>query len=332
MKIDDALIDKVLNNESSAEETREVVEWFATDEGSKSLSRHLDQEIEGLTEDQLAQWHTPAIPEGKMKERFMSRVKSERTIRLRRRLLKVAAVFIPFIFLSISVFFLADRAGLFSASEYAEFKVPCGEQMQVVLQDGTVIQLNSDTRLRYPKKFGLFSRTVELWGEGYFVVAKEKSRPFIVDLQGVEVKVTGTKFNVKAYPGEYQVEVTLDEGGVLLKGAGNHEYPLVPGQSSEYNRQSGKCLITHPDDVMQVSSWRSNSLNFYLTPLKEIIKVMERQYDVHFIVHDSTLLNNRFTLSTSKVNVDDVLSDLEMVSQISFHRNEDGVFEVLEKE
>lgn len=62
--------------------------------------------------------------------------------------------------------------------------------MQVVLQDGTVVQLNSDTRLRYPKQFGLFNRSVELWGEGYFVVAKEKNRPFIVDLKGIEVKVT----------------------------------------------------------------------------------------------------------------------------------------------
>ena len=65
---------------------------------------------------------------------------------------------------------------------------------------------------------------------------------------------------------------------------------------------------------------------------KEIIKVMERQYDVHFIVRDSTLLNNRFTLSTSKVNVDDVLRDLEAVSWIRFSQTEDGVFEVLKKE
>ncbi len=189
--------------------------------------------------------------------------------------------------------------------------------MQVVLQDGTVIQLNSYTRLRYPKKFGLFSRSVELWGEGFFVVAKDKKRPFIVDLKGVEVKVSGTKFNVKAYPSEPNVWVTLEEGGVLLKDIKNKEYPLVPGESAEYNRTSGICQITKPDDMSQISSWCSNSLNFYLTPLRDIIKVMERQYDVHFVVRDSTLLNNRFTLSTSKVNVDDVLRDLEAVSSIT---------------
>ena len=289
MKIDDAIIDKVLNNEASVEEAGLVAEWFATEEGSEYLSGRLESESARLTEERAREWLDHPVPEERMRERFI---------------------------------------GVFSATEYAELKVPCGEQMQVVLQDGTVIQLNSDTRLRYPKKFGLFSRSVELWGEGFFVVAKDKKRPFIIDLKGVEVKVTGTKFNVKAYPSEPNVWVTLEEGGVLLKDTKNKEYPLVPGESAEYNRTSGICQITKPDDMSQISSWRSNSLNFYLTPLRDIIKVMERQYDVHFVVRDSTLLNNRFTLSTSKVNVDDVLRDLEAVSWIRFLQTEDGGFEI----
>ena len=81
----------------------------------------------------------------------------------------------------------------------------------------------------------------------------------------------------------------------------------------------------------QISAWRSNSLNFYLTPLGEIIKVMERHYDVHFIVKDSAVLKNRFTLSTGKVNASDVLYDLEAVSNIVFTEIEEGVFEVTSK-
>ena len=74
-----------------------------------------------------------------------------------------------------------------------------------------------------------------------------------------------------------------------------------------YKRQSGKCLISRPDNMEQISAWRVNSLNFYLTPLGEIIKGMDRHYDVHFIVKDSAVLKNRFTLSTGKVNASDVL-------------------------
>lgn len=331
MKIDDAVIDKVLNNKASAEDARQVSEWFATEEGHDYLSKRMDGEMLSLTEDEVENWVPHAIPEEKMKQRFLQQIKPRRRVNSYRRWW-AAAVLIPFIFLCGSVWFLADKVGLFSETEYAELVVPCGEQMRVVLQDGTIVQLNSDTRLKYPKKFGIFTRTVELWGEGYFEVAKEKDRPFVVDLGDINVKVTGTKFNVKAYTAESNLWVTLDEGGVLLKDTKGKEYPLHPGESAEYNRRSGACQISRPENMEQITSWRSKGLNFYLTPLKEIVKVLERQYDVHFIIPDSSLLDNRFTLSTNKVNVVDVLNDLEAVSHISFNETGKGIFEITEKE
>ncbi|WP_455671013.1 FecR family protein [Phocaeicola faecalis] len=331
MKIDDAVIDKVLNNKASAEDARQVSEWFATEEGHDYLSKRMDGEMLSLTEGEVENWVPHAIPEEKMKQRFLQQIKLRRRVNSYRRWW-AAAVLIPFIFLCGSVCFLADKVGLFSETEYAELVVPCGEQMRVVLQDGTIVQLNSDTRLKYPKKFGIFTRTVELWGEGYFEVAKEKDRPFVVDLGDINVKVTGTKFNVKAYTAESNLWVTLDEGGVLLKDTKGKEYPLHPGESAEYNRRSGVCQISRPENMEQITSWRSKGLNFYLTPLKEIVKVLERQYDVHFIVPDSSLLDHRFTLSTNKVNVVDVLNDLEAVSHISFNETGKGIFEITEKE
>ena len=331
MKIDDAVIDKVLNNKASAEDARQVSEWFATEEGHDYLSKRMDGEMLSLTEGEVENWVPHAIPEEKMKQRFLQQIKPRRRVNSYRRWW-AAAVLIPFIFLCGSVWFLADKVGLFSETEYAELVVPCGEQMRVVLQDGTIVQLNSDTRLKYPKKFGIFTRTVELWGEGYFEVAKEKDRPFVVDLGDINVKVTGTKFNVKAYTAESNLWVTLDEGGVLLKDTKGKEYPLHPGESAEYNRRSGVCQISRPENMEQITSWRSKGLNFYLTPLKEIVKVLERQYDVHFIVPDSSLLDHRFTLSTNKVYVVDVLNDLEAVSHISFNETGKGIFEITEKE
>lgn len=329
MKIDESIIDKVLNNEASAEDARNVSAWFATDEGREYLLQCLGKDASALTDEVAESWVSHPIPEEKMQHRFLEQIQMhpKRQPKFPRRWL-IAVVLIPFIFLSVSVTYLADKVGLFSDVEYAELVVPCGELMRVVLQDGTIVQLNSDTYLRYPKKFGLFHRTVELRGEGYFEVAKEKNRPFIVDLKELNVKVTGTKFNVKAYRSEANVWVTLDEGGVILQDMGGKEYQLYPGESAEYNRHSGSCQISVPKNEEQISSWRSNSLNFYLIPLKDIIKVLERQYDIQFIVPDSTLLENRFTLSTSKVNVKDVLNDLEAVSYITFSEKESGVFEI----
>ena len=277
MKIDESVIDKVLDNKASPEEARKVVGWFATEEGNKYLSERFDWEIGMLSEEMPESVDSHSIPEVKMKARFMNEIKCERGQRpVGRRWMWVAAVLLPFVFLSVSLFFLANRTGIFSEPEYADINVPYGEQIRVILQDGSIVHLNSDSRLRYPKQFGLFNRTVELWGEGYFNVARDENRPFKVDLQGVEVRVTGTRFNVKAYAAEPNIWVTLDEGGILFRDHNAKEYRLVPGESAEYNRQSGKCLISRPDNMEQISAWRVNSLNFYLTPLGEIIKVMER--------------------------------------------------------
>lgn len=323
-----SVVDKVLNDRGTAEEARRVSRWLATAEGQEHLAVRLEEEVSGLTEEMADSWIPGDVPTRKMEQRFLDALPQAYRPHVWRRRWLVAAVLVPFVFLGLSVVFLAERAGVFSGTEYAEFRVPCGEQMRVVLQDGTAVQLNSASCLRYPKKFGLFRRAVELSGEAYFDVAKDKIRPFVVSLDGLDVKVTGTKFNVKDYSSDDYIRVTLDEGSVLLQTPSGKEYPLQPHESAEFDRRSGMCRIIVLDHPGEVSAWRSNSLNFYLAPLKEIIQVLQRQYDVRFVVSDSALLKSRFTLSTSKVNVEDVLEDLSAVSYISFEQVEDGVYAV----
>lgn len=329
MEINKDIIDKVLDNAASPDETKMVIYWLATNEGQEYLSQRLTAESMQMGEEEIAEWTNGNIPTEQMRERFLGQIKHRDR---QWKWWQITAVLIPFLLLSTIVTFLADKAGVFSETQYAEIVVPCGERMQVVLQDGTVVELNSATTLRYPKKFGLFSRRVEIYGEGYFIVSKEKGRPFIVRTKDLEVRVTGTQFNVKAYPKDTHIFVTLDEGKVLLKGARNKEYPLIPGESAVYDCHSGRCEIVHPADPDGVKAWRTNSLNFYMIPLRDIIKVMERQYDTRFIVNDSTLLDSKYTLSTSKVNVFDVLHDLEKVSRIEFIQKEENSFEIKKKD
>lgn len=331
MKIKIEIIEKVLADKATPEEAAMVAEWFAEEEGNKCLSRYIDDELEELTEEKAMSWLDHSVPERRMKARFLNRIKQSKKKRIQRRLL-VAAVMIPFLFLGISVTFLAGRAGIFSETKYVEVSVPCGERMQVILQDGTVVLLNSGTKLRYPQKFSLFNRTVELSGEGYFDVAKMKSAPFIIELKGVSVEVTGTKFNVKSYADDQKVWVALKEGGVKLQDDKRLEYLLVPGDQVEYDRLSGEYKVERMESFEKVTAWRDNSLNFYLTPLVDILKVLERQYDAHFVIGDSLLLNSRFTLSTTKVNMTDVFKDLEMVSHIVFKEIKEDTYEVTSKQ
>ena len=206
--------------------------------------------------------------------------------------------------------------------------VPAGQRAELTLADGTDVWLNSGSTLRFPDRFAADSREVVLEGEGYFEVAKMKIAPFKVELGGVNVEVTGTKFDVKSYADDPKIWVALEEGGVKLNDDKKLTYTLVPGERVEYDRLSGKCRVERMENIKESMSWRDNSLNFYLTPLADILKVLQRQYDVRFEVRDSSLLDSRFTLSTTKVNVDDVLKDLETVSHIRFKQMKDGTYRV----
>jgi ferric-dicitrate binding protein FerR (iron transport regulator) len=312
--MDPKIIDKVLSKTASPDEARQVAAWFATVEGQEYFSQRYDRESYLLNEKIITEWSDHEIPTEKMKIRFISQLKMRiRTFRFR----VAAAVIIPFIFLAGAFTFVANRTGVFSSEEMAEVTVPYGEQVQVVLQDGTIVQLNSGSKLRYPKSFGLFSRDVKLSGEGYFHVVKEIARPFIVNLNEVNVKVTGTKFNAKAYPEDKKLTVYLEEGKVSITDK-NNVYPLKVGESAEYDRNSGTCKVSSVEDMTLYTAWRTKSLNFYRTPLKVILKTLERQYEVQFVVNDSSLLNYKFSISTSRVNASEILMDLEKVSKISF--------------
>lgn len=323
--MDPKIIDKVLSKNASQDEARQVAAWFATDEGQEYFSQRYDRESYLLNEKIITEWSDHEIPTERMKIRFFSQLKMRiRTFRFR----VAAAVIIPFIFLAGAFTFVANRTGVFSSEELAEVVVPYGEQVQVVLQDGTIVQLNSGSHLQYPKSFGLFSRKVKLSGEGYFSVAKELGRPFMVNLNEINVKVTGTKFNAKAYPDDNKISVSLEEGHVNIIDKKNNIYPLKVGESADYNRYSGICTVNKVEDMTLHTAWRTKSLNFYRTPLKDILKTLGRQYEVQFEVNDSALLNYKFSISTSRVNVSDILKELEKVSKIKFQLDEKNIYEV----
>ena len=323
--MDPKIIDKVLSKTATPDEARRVAAWFATAEGHEYFAQRYDRESYLLNEKLLEEWSDHEIPTKRMKVRFMSQLNMRvRTFRFR----VVAAVLIPFLVLAGAFAFLANRSGVFQSEEMAEFVVPFGEQLNVVLQDGTQVQLNSGSRLQYPKSFGFFSRKVKLTGEAYFSVAKESTRPFEVDLKDIKVKVTGTHFNAKAYPDDKTIRVALEEGSVNIADKAEKIYPMKVGESAEYDRTTGICKITEAPDMTLHTAWRTKSLNFYRTPLKDIVKTLERQYEVQFDVTDSALLNFRFSISTSKINLNEVLNDLEKVSKVRFKLNDDSRYTI----
>lgn len=173
---------------------------------------------------------------------------------------------------------------------YNTLKIPYGKKFEVQLSDGTVVHLNSGTSLRYPVQFGKNkNRQVYLTGEAYFEVSKDKAHPFNVNAQEVNVEVLGTKFNVDSYTNNTSTDVVLVEGKVsLYKQQKTNQVYLTPGLKGS-NLKGENAIKTEQVNPDYYTAWVKGSLVFKNASFAEIIKKLERQYNVTFINKNKTL-------------------------------------------
>lgn len=159
------------------------------------------------------------------------------------------------------------------------------EQYQVVLPDGSKVWLNAASSIKFPASFaGQRIRNVELRGEAYFEVAKDKVHSFIVTTAGQTVEVLGTHFNICSYPEEEAIKTTLLEGAVkVVAFAGNRptgaESILKPNQQSIVNKES-KVLTTNWVDAETVVAWKNGLFQFDDADIKTVMRQLSRWYDI----------------------------------------------------
>jgi len=321
------IIEKVIENTATPTEAREVFRWFATTDGNEYLSERILNESANVSDKQAADWIDHVLPTERMREELRRKVRKYRQLR---HYLRVAAIAIPFIFIISLIPFVGYQNGLLADTNMEVIYVPKGERLQVILQDGTKVFINSDSRLRYPKVFQLFKRTVELTGEAYFEVNKESLRPFTVQLEKIDVKVLGTKFDVRAYENEQKITVALDEGKVTMKDLVGKELTLKPGNVVVYDKKLAKFSST-TTEIGTITSWKENYLQFENASLSELLFTLERQYNVKFSMSDSIASGVLFNFSSKKVNLRDVLWDLEKISRLKFRETKNGNYEVITK-
>ncbi len=161
---------------------------------------------------------------------------------------------------------------------YNTIATPRGGQYEVQLPDGTHVWLNAASSLRFPTAFTGINREVELTGEAFFEVAKNKSIPFVVNVQHNKVTVLGTHFNINAYSDEKSINTTLLEGSVKFN-AGLQEKLLKPGQQSVFTPATA-ALTVKPVDINQVIAWKNGFFEFDNTDLATIMRQISRWYDV----------------------------------------------------
>lgn len=204
---------------------------------------------------------------------------------------------------------------------YNKMNIPYGKRTSLLLSDGTKIQLNAGSSLKYPTGFlegGM--REVYLTGEAYFEVAKDQDSPFIVHTQDLNVEVLGTEFNVSSYSDEPNLEVVLVEGSVNLftgnsSATSQNSMVLEPGFMGELNKES-KSLSSQPVVTSNYTAWIRGELVFRHSKFTDILKRMERHYNVEITNHNVEIANEEFNASFANAPISKILTYLETTYNI----------------
>ncbi len=197
--------------------------------------------------------------------------------------------------------------------EYNRVIVPRGGEYQLILADGTKVWMNSDSKFEFPTVFTGTERRVRLQGEAYFQVQRNEKMPFHIEVDGMEVAVLGTSFNIQAY-GEL-VHTTLVEGAVALNVGGN-TFRLSPGEEAEVNK--GKVRVQKVD-VYERIAWKEGKFIFREKRLEEVMEILGRWYDVEICYQNAAVKNLHFTGNIPRhATIGEVLQFLERTRLVHF--------------
>ncbi|WP_127131214.1 FecR family protein [Pseudoflavitalea rhizosphaerae] len=191
----------------------------------------------------------------------------------------------------------SQTAGTRGATAYNTLETPAGRQFRIQLPDGSKVWLNAMSSIRYPVAFTGKTRAVELKGEAYLEVAKDPRRGFIVSTEtGLQLDVLGTAFNVNGYSSEKEVKVTLVEGSLLVKAQAaqnNNAVKIKPGEQATVAQTANgkinptsKISVDRSVDMEQVLAWKNGRFNFEGMKLRQVMKQLERWYDVTVVYED----------------------------------------------
>lgn len=190
---------------------------------------------------------------------------------------------------------------------YNQMKTLTGMEYTLTLSDGTQVFLNAESWIRFPATFRGTQRVVELNGEAYFKVAKDARHPFVVKMNGVELKVLGTSFNMRSYSDEKNIVATLVEGRVEVNGM-----KMQPGEQALYVRENRK-LMVNTVDVNQYTAWHQGYFVFRNERLEDMMKTLARWYGVEYHFVDESTKDIR--LGARFARYDDMKPIINMLQQ-----------------
>ena len=174
---------------------------------------------------------------------------------------------------------------------YNTLTTPKGGQFKLKLPDGSEVWLNAESSITYPNAFNSKERKVEITGEAYFEIAHDITKPFKVAVNGLEVRVLGTHFNVNGYKDEADSKITLLEGSIRLEKGGSSTQ-LKVGQQARLSKANNLRVLNNVD-LEQVVAWKNGYFSFNHDDLKTVMRQISRWYDVD-VVYEGKVPDRQF--------------------------------------
>ncbi len=229
-----------------------------------------------------------------------------------------------------------------------EIKAPFGSTTELNLSDGTKIMINAGSSIRYRSDYNVNNRDLVLEGEAYFKVAKNTKLPFIVSTHKINIRATGTEFNVKAYSEEDVVETTLLDGEVEISQVDNSDSKQVlvlkPNEKAIYSEKSDpitldnikraeplavkppkiasdKLLVSPKTDVDEVIAWTQNKLIIKGENLESLCIKLQRKYGVQFIFGDEEIKKFRFSGVLLDETFEQIMDAIKLTAPINYSVN-----------
>lgn len=318
----DNLIHRFLERETSEQENSEVLHWVSASEENREEFRKIHQTVHISSLNRLKSEIDVDKAWDELKSRIPHSKQAPKMINIR-ALLRIAASILVIISVGLGSFWAANYFKERPTDCIVQFVTPKGEKSKVILADGSLVWLNSQSVLKYNT---LNPREVNLQGEAFFEVEKSDGKPFeVFTASGVKIKVTGTKFNLRSYSHESMVETTLEEGEVIIEGINSANSTVIkPGQQARYNIQNHKFSVSKVETELY-SLWRQNQLRFENISFAELVPRIEQWYGVDISLDANVGIDDRFTLTIKTESLRELLNMMQLTSKFNYEINGSSV-------
>jgi ferric-dicitrate binding protein FerR (iron transport regulator) len=237
---------------------------------------------------------------------------------------KIAAILILPLLIAGTWYFIDSRSPYTDEgiSDWITVSSSMGAKIKTVLPDSTVIWQNAGSIIKYPRDYTKKNRQVILSGEAFFAVHSDRLYPFYVRTNHLQVKVTGTRFDVSSYTDDRSTTVVLEKGKVGIQNLTNLKkspYYLTPGMCYSFSEKEHKAIVKNVE-VKKYISWKDGKLIFRNDPLSDVCKRLRRWYNAEIELSDNTgeLLSHPFTMTIETETLSQVMDYLCQAAPVSY--------------